>query len=92
MMDFEWDRAKADANDAEHGVPFEVAKRVFDDYAYVVLEDARQHYGEERFVALGMIDGRINMVAFTWRGETCRLISARKATREIRRYHRQVET
>ena len=93
MMDFEWDRSKADANDAKHGVPFEVARRVFDDDACVVLEDARQDYGEERFVALGMIDGRIYMVAFTWRGEICRLISARKANaREIRRHHRQVET
>ena len=92
MMDFEWDTAKADANEAKHGVPFEVARRVFDDHAYVVLEDARQDYGEERFVALGMIDGRIYMVAFTWRGGTCRLISARKANaREIRRY-RQIET
>ena len=31
MMDFEWDRSKADANDAKHGLPFEVARRVFDD-------------------------------------------------------------
>jgi hypothetical protein len=58
-MDFEWDSAKADANEAKHGVPFEVARRVFDDSACVVLEDARQNYGEERFVAFGMIDDRI---------------------------------
>lgn len=88
-MDFEWDAAKAGANEAKHGVPFDVASRVFDDASCVVLEDARQDYGEERFVALGMIGGRIYMVAFTWRDETCRIISARKANgREIRRYHR----
>jgi hypothetical protein len=88
-MDFEWDSAKADANEAKHGVPFELARRVFDDSRCVVLEDTRQNYGEERFVALGIIDDRIYTVAFTWRGETCRIISARKANgREIRRYHR----
>jgi uncharacterized protein len=87
MMDFEWDSAKADANEAKHGVPFEVARRVFDDPARVVLEDARRNDGEERFVALGIVDDRIYIVAFTWRGETCRIISARRANaREIRRY------
>ena len=91
-MEFEWDRAKAHANEAKHGVPFEVARRVFDDDACVVLEDLRQDYGERRFVALGTIDHRIYTVAFTWRGDICRLISARKANaREIRRY-RQDET
>jgi hypothetical protein len=88
-LDFEWDAAKAEANEAKHGVPFEVAKRVLDDSACVVLEDARQDYGEERFVALGMINGRIYVIAFTWRGGTCRIISARKANAgEIRWYRR----
>jgi uncharacterized DUF497 family protein len=92
-IEFEWDKAKADANEAKHRVPFEVARRVFDDDAYVVLEDLRQDYGERRFVALGTIDNRIYTVAFTWRGGICRLISASKANaREIRRYHRQDET
>jgi hypothetical protein len=72
-VDFERDTAKAEANEAKDGVPFGVARRVFDDSACVVLEDVRQDYGEERFVALGMIDNRIYVIAFTWRGETCRI-------------------
>lgn len=43
---------------------------------------------EERFVTLGAdLFGRILVVVYTWRGDTIRLISARKATpRERKQY------
>jgi uncharacterized DUF497 family protein len=53
----------------------------------LVAEDARRDYGEPRFRVLGVVDGRILFVVYTWRGGVCRLISARKAdARERRRY------
>lgn len=91
-MELEWDRAKADANERKHGVPFALAGRVLDDPACLILEDQRRDYGEERFTAFGMVDGKVFMLAFTWRGDRCRVISMRKANaREARRYDRQLQ-
>lgn len=84
-MEFEWDRAKAAANERKHGVPFYLAGRIFDNPACLILEDRRRDYGEERFTAFAMIDGRVFMLAFTWRSDRCRVISMRKAnSRETR--------
>ena len=91
-MELEWDSKKAAANERKHGVPFVLAGRTFDDPACLILEDRRRDYGEERFNAFGKIDGRVFMLAFTWRGDRCRVISMRKANaRETRRYYRQLQ-
>lgn len=92
-MEFEWDSAKADANERKHGLPFTLAGRVFDDPDYLILDDRRRDYGEDRFTAFGMVDDRIFILAFTWRGDRCRVISLRKANdRETRRYHRHIQS
>jgi uncharacterized protein len=51
--------------------------------------DERFMYGEERIQVIGMAYGDVLFVIVTLRGEdTCRIISARKATRhEQDRYH-----
>jgi uncharacterized DUF497 family protein len=86
--EFEWDDAKAAANLARHGVSFEAARRAFDDPGMIARTDARERYGEERFVLLGMVGGRVLHVAYAVRGERVRIISARVAEpRERRRYH-----
>lgn len=48
--------------------------------------------GERRFVTLGLDAlGRVLVVVYTYRGDTLRIISARKATRnEVRTYERRV--
>ncbi|NJL83331.1 MAG: BrnT family toxin, partial [Chloroflexaceae bacterium] len=51
-------------------------------------EDTRYNYGEERFIAIGESQGRVLAVTYTWRGDTIRIISARKATKnETREYY-----
>jgi uncharacterized DUF497 family protein len=86
--DFEWDDAKAAQNYADHGVSFEVARRVFEDPFATERLDDRQDYGEDRYSILGMVDGRILYVAYTLRNGTVRIISARGAEPdERRRYH-----
>jgi uncharacterized DUF497 family protein len=72
---FEWDDAKAQANLEKHEVSFEAARLVFDE-----IED-RGEYGEDRFIAIGMVGGRLLTVAYTERDGRIRIISARKATR-----------
>jgi uncharacterized DUF497 family protein len=74
--EFEWDSAKREANLEKHGIDFADAMRIFQE-PFLVRPSPRG--GEERFVALGSLDGRIIAVIFTARGETCRLISARRA-------------
>ena len=87
-MRYEWDDAKAAANEARHGVSFSVAER-FDWSAALTREDDRYDYGETRWRALGTIDGRVHVIVFTWRSETIRIISLRKANpRERREYER----
>ena len=77
---------KAAANEAKHGVPFAFAARVFLDPDVQIIEPVRERDNEARSKAIGCIDGRLFTV-FTKRGETCRLISARRSNRtEERRY------
>lgn len=85
---FEWDDDKAEANNTKHGIPFDLAVRVFDDPFRFEIEDDRFDYGEERIIALGLIDSRVYVVIYTPREDRCQIISARKANaRESRRYH-----
>ena len=86
--DFEWDEAKAAENYAVHGVTFDTAKRVFADPFAIEHLDDRYDYGEERFVIIGIVDGRLLFVVYTLRNGTIRIISARGAEpHEKRAYH-----
>lgn len=86
--DFTWDEHKAAANYAKHGVTFEMARDVFKDPFAVDRSDDRENYGEERYTIFGMVEGRLLFVAYTMRGETIRIISARGAEpHEYRQYH-----
>ena len=89
MIAFDWDPAKARANERKHGVSFEEAQSVFyDDFA-------RQFYdpdgseAEDRFLMLGISNrARVLLVCHCERsGEVIRIISARKATRNERQYY-----
>ena len=87
---FEWDVAKAALNKADHGVTLEAARLVFDDPFALEWLDDREHYGEERYVVLGMADGQLLYVAYTMRGDAIRIISARGAEpNERRQYHEE---
>jgi uncharacterized DUF497 family protein len=86
---FEWDDAKAAANYATHGVRFEAAREVFKDPFAIEQLDDRKDYGEDRFTIIGLVDGRLLFVAYTMRGETIRIISARGAQPHERRYYHE---
>jgi len=85
---FEWDDLKAARNLAKHGVSFDAARAVFEDPHVIEQADGRRDYGEPRYMAIGVVDGRLISVAYTVRGERVRIISGRRAEpRERRRYH-----
>jgi uncharacterized DUF497 family protein len=86
-VELEWDSRKAASNLRSHGVDFaDAATVLFDDMAITVLDDAEDD--EKRHVTLGLDAlGRCLVVVYTWREETVRLISARKATGSERRQY-----
>ena len=53
-IDFEWDLNKAEANIANHGVPFGEAATVFSDPYARVIDDPDHSLDEERFVIIGL--------------------------------------
>ncbi|MGA8539126.1 MAG: BrnT family toxin [Terriglobales bacterium] len=82
-LEFEWHKAKAEANLRAHGVSFDLAITVFKDPFAIERLDDREDYDEARFVTIGMAEGRVLLfVAYTERGnsERIRIISARRAT------------
>jgi hypothetical protein len=79
-MKYEWDEAKNRKNLAKHGLSFEDAERVFSGPC-ITLEDDRFDYGEQRFVTLGLLAGRLVVLAHSPRNEGTRIISMRKGNR-----------
>ncbi len=86
-LTFEWDDAKAIANEAKHGVPFEYAASIFLDPERIDFDASRREDKEIRRKVVGRIETRHFSVVYTERGEVIRLISARRANdQEMRRY------
>jgi uncharacterized DUF497 family protein len=83
-----FDPAKDRFNQAKHGVSLTAAGLIEWDTS-LIREDARKDYGENRFQALGLLDGRLYPVAFTVRGEALRVISMRKANKREERQYEQ---
>lgn len=84
-LSFEWDSEKAAFNLTKHGVPFTEALPVFADVNRLDRYDGREDYDEDRFLTIGLVDDYELAVAYTLRGDTIRIISARKATRHEQR-------
>jgi len=77
-MQIEFDTNKRDRALAERGMDFARAAEVFSGPT-VTLPDSRQNYGEERFITVGALDGRMVVLVWTQRGENRRIISMRRA-------------
>ncbi len=86
-MQIEWDEHKRKINIHKHGFDFKDAWKIFD-FPMLVAPDDRYDYGEDRWIGLGMLEGRTVVVIFTESGnETIRIISMMKAlTHEKIRY------
>ena len=89
-MQFEWDDNKEKINLSKHGIDFSTAALVFQDENRIEFYDEAHSEDEDRYITIGQINGVaiIVMVVYTERGDTIRLISARRATsQERRRYY-----
>ena len=84
-MEFEWDETKRAANITKHGFDFARIGRLLD--APHIIMPARPAQGEDRWLAIGVLDNRVVTAVFTWRGARVRVISIRRARDgERRRY------
>lgn len=84
-MEFEWDVAKCALNIEKHGIDFDDAKSVFEG---PLLEVSSPRGDENRWIALGQMEGRVIALIFTRREGVVRIISARAARKHEReQYH-----
>ena len=87
-MDFEWDAKKRQDNIKKHGVDFTEAIQVFRDPLRIEALDDRWIDQEDRWLVIGITSLGVLFVVYTIRGKTCRIISARRATKNERRDYR----
>jgi len=91
-VNVEFDPAKDEMNREKHGVSMQAAED-FDWDTALEREDDRFDYGEDRFVAIGLIDTRLYVLAFTEGSDddVIRVISLRPAEKhEARFYYDQI--
>ncbi len=89
-MNFEWDPIKAAQNRRKHGVSFHEAATVFGDPWALTYPDPDHSVEEQRFITTGTSNtGRLLIVAHADRGESIRIISARKTTLRERTTYEQ---
>lgn len=85
-MQFEWDKEKAKANLLKHGVGFEEASTVWNDYFNIEFHDHTHSIDERRFLMIGeSTEHRLMVISFTERRNKVRIISARLLTPKERR-------
>jgi uncharacterized DUF497 family protein len=78
-MDFEFDPAKDEANRFEHGLRLSFGMRIFRDPFHVLTPTVRIGDEEERWKAVGMVEGKLYTAVHVWRGDLIRLISVRRS-------------
>ena len=88
MLLFEWDPEKAKNNLKKHGITFDEASTVFKDTLSLTIDDPLHSHDEERLVIIGMSqNNRFLTVVHVERSEKIRIISARKSTKNERRFY-----
>ena len=86
-MDFDWDKAKSEANLEKHGISFDEARHIFDGPVLTWVDDL-QDYGEKRYISIGELSQTaVLVVVHTERSGKTRLISARKANHQERKIY-----
>jgi uncharacterized protein len=89
-MEFEWNPDKAIINRKRHSISFQEATTVFDDSLSVTFPDPDHSIRENRYVIIGMSgSGQLLVVSHTDRENRTRIISARRATRQEKRFYEE---
>ncbi len=87
-MKFEYDPSKSSANQRKHGVSLEKAAFL---WQATGIEIEAKTADEARSMRIGPLEGKFYSCVFTRRGETLRLISARRSReKEEKLYHEHI--
>lgn len=78
-MQFEFDRRKDESNRFKHGLRLNFGVRVLADPYHRVLPSIREADGEERYKAVGLVEGKLFTAVFTERDDVIRFISVRRS-------------
>ncbi len=85
-MKFDWNSKKAEINLKKHGISFEEAITVWNDYFFIDFFDEKHSVEENRFLIVGESDqNRLLIVSYTEIVDIIRIISAREITSKERR-------
>lgn len=91
MVNFEWNLGKAAANKKKHGISFEEARSVFyDEFALQFYDSDSSGPGDDRFLMLGLCSQAKVLIVCHCEKEadsTIRIINARKATKNERKFY-----
>jgi uncharacterized DUF497 family protein len=79
-MEFEFDDDKSQRNKAKHGIDFVEAQALWEDSERVEIPAKTDD--EERFLAIGRINGKYWSAVITYRSGEIRIISVRSARQE----------
>ena len=77
-MPIEFDPAKRAKNLEKHQIDLAEAEQVFEGNTLTIEVD-RFDYGEQRFITIGRLAGRMMVIVWTPRGAVRRIITMRKA-------------
>jgi uncharacterized DUF497 family protein len=87
-MKFEWNPEKAKLNVNKHGISFTEAATIFGDALSLTVPDPDHSIGELRYITMGLSNqNRLLIVSHTDRDNNIRIISARLATKQERRFY-----
>jgi uncharacterized DUF497 family protein len=81
---YSWDEQKNTANLRKHGFDFRDAAAIFE-RPVLIRADRRRNYGEDRYAAIGSLEGIIVTLIYTDREDGRRIISVRQSNRKERR-------
>lgn len=79
-MNFEFDPKKSESNKNKHGIDFGEAQKLWNDSD--LLEIPAKTTDEERFMVIGKIDNKYWAGIMTYRNDSIRIISVRRARNE----------
>ena len=86
-MEFEYDSEKSCKNKEKHGIDLYRAQALWDDSGLLTL--LSRYPDEQRYLAIGRIDGLNWTAVFTERGDRIRLISVRRSRQNERNLYEQ---
>ncbi len=89
---FDWDRGNIDKNYLKHNISQNEAEQIFLDKKLQVKKDFKHSGAEKRYIGLGATrTDKLLFVAFTFRKELVRIISARIANKNERRLYEEYQ-